>query len=460
MLALVAFAMATPNRYGTTTRHEPNTAARVYAVQSLVHFGEWSVAPLMCRTGARHGISGLAVKDGDPYSSEAPGLSWAAVPVYGALSAAADGAKLPFHWTATALALLCVLLPVLLIAAFFARATAAAVGWPPALVATTVLLLATPLATYGGMFMGAPLATMLLVAGFLLLRGRRAASWAAGGLVLAVAGTVSHAFFVYGGAVGLIELGRRVMDHRSPGRWLAWAAVGALGPVVALLTYNQLMWGAPLQTAQAFLADAGKRPPLAAAPSGWEALVAQLLGPQRGVLFHAPWAVFGFVGLFAALRAPALRWAAGSGLAVIVASLVLAGASGGAETDDLAFSRHLMAIFPPLAFGAAVLLRELATRQTAWARVGAGALWGAVAVSMLYQAITAWTVPYHPATLVSPLWQLSMPLAANGLLTSPVFDTLLAPWGLPQASVSWLWPVLCMGAAAAALVLAARKEAE
>ena len=139
VVLLLGLATLLPDRHGVSTLAETNTGVRVWAVQSWVHYDTWSLDEVLCRLHPDYTPLDLSVKDGRPELQKAPGLSWLAVPVYSAFSAGRGGERIPTHRAATALAVVCVWLPLMLIAWRFG-------GWLLERVeASAALTAATPL---------------------------------------------------------------------------------------------------------------------------------------------------------------------------------------------------------------------------------------------------------------------------------------------------------------------------
>ena len=95
VVLMLGLAMLLPDRHGVSTLAETNTGVRVWAVQSWVHYDTWSLDPILCRLHPDYTPLDLSIRDGSPELQKAPGLSWLAVPVYGAFSAGRGGERIP-----------------------------------------------------------------------------------------------------------------------------------------------------------------------------------------------------------------------------------------------------------------------------------------------------------------------------------------------------------------------------
>ncbi|NOZ00513.1 MAG: hypothetical protein GXP54_01315 [Deltaproteobacteria bacterium] len=443
---IAAVVLVLPHRYAITTFHEANTAGRVYAVQSLVHYGTWNLAPILCRSGFNHSIVDLSEREGVPYLEKAPGVSWLGVPVYAVLAAANGGKKLPFHWTAMALGLLCVFLPVMVVALLLRREWSPGLGSRASSIAVVVLLLATPFHVYSAMFQDYPLATMMLMAGWILIRRRSPWLISLGGLLLGYAGVVNYAFFLYGGLVGAVELARRVAAGEE---WKLFSLTGVASaalPVLCLMVYDATLFGGPFTTAYAFMINEGQRVSHARVAFSLGTLLRDFIGPKHGIFFIAPWTPIGLAGLLAALREPRHRWLCLTGLAVVIATLGFSSFWETSNADDMAFDRHLMPVFPWLAWGFGWMVQRALTQSRVIYRalIGFGA--AGVAVGWFYELVTVWTFPYHSSRLFSPLWQVSIPLFMNGGHQPSVFYNLFEPYApavLPPGTTGCWWAVRC-----------------
>lgn len=457
---LCAVAILLPDRYAITTFHEANTAGRVYAVQAFVHYGTWSLAPILCRTGPGHSIVDMSARDGQPYLQKAPGTSWVGLPVYAVLSAVAGGIRLPFHWTSMALGLLAVGVPLIGAALILRRAWGRELGARLATLAVVAMLLASPLHTYAGMFQDYPLAIAFLMVGWVVARRGDVGGMVASGLLMGAAGVTNYAFFGYGAMVALVEWGRRRVEGGQAARFaLAWLA-GVLVPFGALLTYNAVLFGGPFTTAYAFMLDEGQR--IAHAHVGFspQTLARSLFGPRHGIFVVAPWTIVGMLGLLLGLRDLRLRWTALTGLAVGFAVLAFSSVWETSNADDMAFNRHVMAVFPWLAWGLGLVVLRILSHASVWGRALLGFAGAGLVIGWFLNLATAWTFPYHEFRLPSPIWQINVPMFLNGGHVPSFLYQIFSPWatlGREAAGDHWA-PVLAtilaaFGAVAAALAV-------
>ncbi|HOE81513.1 MAG TPA: hypothetical protein PK329_00895 [Myxococcota bacterium] len=453
-IALCAVAILLPNRYALTVFHEANSAGRVYAVHSYVHYGTWSLAPVLCRTGPRHSIVDMAAKDGVPYLQKAPGNSWFGIPIYALISKIAGGIRLPFHWTAMILGLLTVGLPLVGAGFVLFRRWGASIGQRAAALAVVTMLLASPIHTYSGMFQDYPLAVAFLMLGWALASGGFVFALLAG-LLLGAAGVTNYAFFVYGFVVALIEWGRRLIQGDHPWRFALACVAGFSVPLGALLIYNTVLFGGPFTTAYAFLIDPGQRHTSSNLGFSFEALKRTLVGPRHGIFTTAPWTIIGVIGLIHALSKKHLQWTAITGFGVIFAVLGFATIWGRSNVDDMAFHRHILAVFPWLAWGFAYAIASLMKSGSALGRgiVGFGA--AGLVVGWFVNLATSWTFPYHDFRLPSPIWQLNVPLLFSEAHLPSIVGYLFSPWHIPGRSTAGAhWSPIMVSIVAAGLAFA------
>jgi hypothetical protein len=460
LLLLAGFAIALPDRE-TTSAQETNRFVRYASVEAWVRYGEWSIEDVMARAERGDQLD-LSFKDGRPYSQKPPGISWGAIPAYWALSALTPGGRPPTHWAIAMLSLLTILLPALLITYQLGRFLIDRHGPRAALLAVATLLLASPLCVYAMMFMGYVRPTLLLVSAWVLLQtGDSRPRYAAAALLMGLAGLDNMVFWAYGALVAAIDLARRVHTGRP---WRTQLPAGLLAvalPGLALLTYNTIVWGAPLSTAYApeFL-NPGHAARHHAIGWSFTTLADVLAGPRLGLLFHTPWAALALFGIAAMVRDRARRPAGLTALAMVLAPLCFNAIWVGTNPDDAPFNRHMLPAYPWLALG----LAHLAHAAESWPAPRRHALFAALAstltVAAAYQWVSVWTVPFHPSELPSPIWQFSLPLFVNGTLM-PVLD--LDPSRTPglehlARGGTWRWLHLAAIAAAFALAAAARPE--
>ncbi|MCA9547638.1 MAG: hypothetical protein KC613_24715, partial [Myxococcales bacterium] len=278
------------------------------------------------------------------------------------------------------------------------------------------LALATPYATYAGLFFGHALAAALGTLALLAAdRGRFLLGGLAGGAMVLV-DTATAPWAALLGLYGAVV-------HR---RWqaAAWCALGGAPFVAAQLAYNQALFGSPFTFAYAFKAV----PEFKAIHEqglygfGWpglQALGGILISPSRGLFFFGPALAFGAWGLW---QRPRGRWLL---LAVALFTGWIAGFNGW-HAGECYGPRHLLPAAPALAVGLGEAVHRLQGRPAFALR--AGLVWGVGATWLV-----AATWPYAPEGFHFPLAQLAWPLLVGGHHSATLLGHAAWAAGVPLA---------------------------
>lgn len=440
VILMLGLAMLLPDRHGVSTLAETNTGVRVWAAQSWVHYDTWSLDPVLCRIHPDYTPLDLSIRDGSPELQKAPGLSWLAVPVYAVFSAGRGGERIPTHRAATALAVVCVWLPLLLIAWCFGKWLLQRFEADAALTALIALMAGSPLFVYSGLFMDYGLSTMLLLGGALAIRSQSVWWIALGGFSLGFAGDVNYMCWFHGAAIGAVELARRVRISDGVSTYLKGVFAGVSIPLFGLMVYSEVMWGSPLATGYDFM-DHELHRSRSVPDSPLEMLMRALFADSKhGMWVHAPWTFFGMFGLVLAAREERRRWIAITGLVVLGGCLIFTSFWQAEFKDDAAFARHMLPAYPWLALGLAVMIEWVARLSTARSVLVRGIIDGGIVIGAFYALATAWTFPYHPLDLDAPLWQLSVKLFLLDVHIPPIGSPM--DGGAPGAARGHWIPVL------------------
>ncbi len=405
-----------------------NERPRILQAVALVDDGSWAIdgpaAP-----GIDPGIDvsrAPAAAGGRLYPNKAPGGTLPAVLAYA-----------PLRWTCDALdcevglrrvtwsaRLWGAWLPTVVLVALALRR--AAPGREAALIAAVVLLvLGTPLFAYARLLYGHSLAACFLYAGTRSLADAVATSHgddaapskgdlgraALGGLLCGAAVTVEYlaAFAGLPIAVWLVVHARR----GTPVSCIAAAIGGAVVPIALLMAYHAHAFGSPWSTPyhhvvhEAFAQTHG-RGLLGLGLPTQRSLYEHLLSPWGGLLYWAPLAVVGVVGL---------AWGVGRGaasaharLGLAVAAVVVLVSLGLAQTGGWRVGpRYMLIAFPLLFEGLALALCALRPHP-----LGLGAVLGLGLASVAINTLAADLFP-HLVPAGNPLGDLLLPLAAQGL---------------------------------------------
>lgn len=401
-----------------------NESIRLYFVQAVIESGR----PELDAVCARHAHVPVDRSEygGHIYMDKAPGLSVLALPIYPVVRALHPDVATGDLWRFGVIAcFLTITLPAWLMLWLLARYLST-LGVSPRVVAITVLALAlaSPLFAYVTLYFGHALAAACVgMAAYLLAEVDAGAGTVRRrltiGALLGFAGLVDTPVFVIGGLIALWT-GARARPH-AEGLALP-ARIRAMLPVVALLAffvgaqlaYNAWMLGDPLRFAYQWK---GEKAFAAMHGSGFfgfhvpqlDVLALLLVGPSRGLFYHAPWLVPALAGLLVAARDKTLaesRRLDAIALACVALTYAIV-VSGFADwrAGDAAYARHLVPILPLLAPGLAYALRP-----PHLARPARALILTSIAVGLVLTMPTVATFPYHFAKLERPVLELGWPL--------------------------------------------------
>jgi hypothetical protein len=430
-IAALAFACGASFPY-LTRMMNANERPRLLQAIALVDHGTFALDPVVARPIApgpdvsrAPGIGPEALVPNKP-----PGATIPAVVAYGLvrLGGAPDLASLTL-WSR----LLGAWLPTIVLAWFLARRLG---DDAHARLAVSVVVLATPLASYAHVLFGHSLAALCLCVGTTwILDGLADASprkAGAGGFVAALA-----VFVEYGTIVAAIPIAvALVLAWRTGARRPIFAALGgAVLPMLALAAYHQHVFGSPWSTGYHTVTDPGFAQIHERGLLGltWPVLGdvgEDLFSAHGGLLYWAP--VVAFVPLASRTPLPPrertfVRVHLGVFIAMFVLVLLLAQAGGWRVGP-----RYLVAGLPALAPGLVALLRTSDRKEGLLAVFG-----GVVIASTLLDALAANLFP-HLVPGGNPLRDQLVPLVQLGL---EPYNVLYGFRGAPPGAV-WL-PILC-----------------
>ncbi|MFT7622759.1 MAG: hypothetical protein ACI9WU_001934 [Myxococcota bacterium] len=394
------------------TFHAANESIRFYFVSAVVDHGTVQVDQVMERY--KVGNVDRAEFGGHAYMDKAPGLSFAVMPVYWALTSAGMSTDRSEVWR---LWYWLLLIGVSLPCVFGIWCTWDVVrDWTgderAAATAAIVLGMATPYAVYATLFFGHGPAAALAVMSFWALRRRWLvlAGLLAGGMVLVDTATAFMAVIlgVYAG-----------LRHRSLDDMIRFG-MGGIPGVAGQLAYNTWCFGEPLTFAYSYKASAD----LAAIHEqgvygfiipGWEPLWGLTFGGHRGLLYHAPVLLLAAAAIKKGGSRDGWLLAAASGLYFLWIACFVDWPAGAAYAP-----RHLVPITPFLAIGVGLAVAR-------YPRL----VWAAAPLA-LASAVVAWsaiaTFPYAPLALDVPFTQQAWAMVSEGELAGTL-------WGLPAWGV-------------------------
>ncbi len=452
----------------------PNELCRLWQTRAIVDHGTLALNQTMRELGP---VGDLSVKDGKYYPSKAPLLSFAAVPVYAALRAAAGGDRfqvpeLPLvYFSRLFLTVLPTLLALLLVRRFLhgylPRATADAL--------TATYALGSLAFSYSLLFMSHQLTAALLFVSFFALWRCAQGAWRARGYVVAgaFAGAALAAEYtsalpvaalvLYGGlARWRAAEGDATRKALAVSRAAGLATLGALPFVAFLMAYHQAAFGHPLHSGYKYLADAAYQPWHVGGFLGIRlpdasAFLQSFFSPLRGLFVLSPFLLLGVGGtalLFRKDRALfALTVALLLGYAYFTSSFSYE--SWGWTTGP----RHMTGLVPFLLLPAGLLLEALRPKRSNAARALLGAAAALCAASILITGVLSF-INYVPDSVRNPLFGFALPLFRQGDLPPSLLALALpnawAGWAMlallslcalgvlallvPPTNESWAWP--------------------
>jgi hypothetical protein len=421
-----------------------NEGIRLYFVQAVVDRGVPTVDQVLERYRIRN--CDRAVHRGHSTLDKAPGLSYAAMPLYAlltraGLSTASRQIYLLYHLLSLGTVGLLSLLGLL----WLGRSILLLTGSEWASVAGALVVgLATPWALYSTLFFGhLPAAALAAGSLYYALARRPLASGAAAGAMVLVETTTLPL------ALGLLAL-LAARERRAAPAFLFCA--GGLPFAALQLLHNFWLFDSPFTFGYSKEAE-----PVFAAIHGtgvfgftWpraEALLGITVGAKRGLFFHAPVLLLGVLGLAVLGRRPERRleaWALGLlalGYTLFIGTFIYW--EGGASYS----ARHLLPVVPLLGVGLGALLAAPPAEPPLHPAVRSLLLPTLTVFSFVATFAPLLTFPHTSPDFEMPLVQLSLPLLleGHGVITLGQLAG-LSPWWatalLPLAALALLPPLL------------------
>jgi hypothetical protein len=422
----------------------PNELCRLWATRALVEYGTLEINQALQDYGY---VGDLSVKDGKYYSSKAPLLSFAAVPLYAALRVVGGGfryavAEVPLVFFSR---LLLTVLPTLVMLWGVRRFLRAYVSPGVADAVTVTYGLGSLAYSYSLLFMSHQTTAVLLFGSFYALWRCARGEWRERGYLVAGAYAGATVAAEYTGAMAVLGLVLyavlTALWRQEPmrtrlvrlGRAAGLAMVGALPFVVGLMLYHQAAFGHPLESGYKHLNDAAYQPWHLGGFLGIRypdprAFFLSYFSPLRGLFTLSPFLLLALPGLVLLRREGR---ASGEFRALFWLSMVvLAGytyftssftyESWGWTTGP----RHLTGLVPFLLLPVSLLLERLRAGIRGWL-LGAGA--AACTVSIVITGAATF-INYVPDDVSNAFLGLAVPLLKAGYLP----PTVLSFWGIPQ----------------------------
>ncbi|HVZ73135.1 MAG TPA: hypothetical protein VHJ20_12225 [Polyangia bacterium] len=397
--------------------NNPNENVRIYLVRAIVDHQTLQIGRVCDEWGY---VNDKAIVDGRLYSGKAPGASFVGVPIYyvaRAVARVAGAAPLSKRALTLILRLCGVGLPMSAFLYAFARWSERVTGSAQARdLLVAALGLGTMLFPYGVIFVGHALAAALAFSGFMLLNlepREGARRWA-----LALAGTLVGLAVVFEYQILFAALPIAVYALARHRRGVAFFALGAVPPALALAAYHTAVFGKPWDLPynhienQAFAAwHHGKKFLGMRLPSA-EALGAVLFSPSLGLFVFSPYLL---AGVAAALWLAARR-ARAEGLTILAVGFLMVLFLTGVPNWHAGWCvgpRYVAVVAPFLTGALALAWRRLPDRFVD-RFVVSELVAGLVIPSVLLNVVSGALYPHYPEVFDNPVFDLTFPLIGAG----------------------------------------------
>jgi hypothetical protein len=308
----------------------PNELSRFQTVVAMAEWRTFSIDQAVALLGDHEDKS---ASDGHLYSNKAPGLAFAAYPVYRALRVVLPA---PDSGTSNAIFFLVRVLTVSLACVLALRrfaARLAELATSPAAVplVTLAVALGTPFLYYARSFFShAWTAALLFLAWDRLRRAEDPDARGGGAGLAALAGLLAAwaAISEYSVAPVALVLGLRALAGRSGGRFAAFG-LGAAMPLALLLGYDAVCFGSPWTLSSAKeaapeYAELARRGAFGFHLPSARIAFAYLFDPARGVFLFSPfllWSILGLTRWWRSRQARADWWCVAGAVAALFVSL-------------------------------------------------------------------------------------------------------------------------------------------
>lgn len=417
--------------------NNPNELVRVYMARAMLEQGTYAIGERRALPGGfRDGgpvysdwgyINDKSLVCDDPrarppacsgklYAAKAPGASFLAVPVLGALKLAlghepsrtADVYVLRWVFCIVPTALFW-----LAMRRFLLRS-----GTPPAAALACVLAgaLGSLSFTYGQMFAGHQLAALALGTAFLIAfwPKRMPATSPTAALLFGFAAGLAICCEYPSAPAALLITGTWLWFGRPSPKALALTAVGAAVPLFALAHFHASAFGAPWSTPYSHLENPGFARDIAPGFLGislptWERVHGSLFSPYLGLFFWAPWTALalGAAPLLLRKRHPAGTVA----LAVVGYYLAFQVTHALWRSGWVVGPRYLTPLVPFAAAAIGLAMAQLPALARPWA---VALLGGAGAASIAATGLASLVCQAFPLEVYNPLVEVVAPLLSHG----------------------------------------------
>ena len=442
--------------------NNPNELVRVYMARALLEHGTYAIGERRAVPGGfvDHGpvysdwgyVNDKALVCDDPrarppacsgklYAAKAPGASFLAVPVLGALKLA-----LGHEPSRTADVFLlrwvfCIVPTALFWVAMRRFLLRSGVPAPAALACVLAGALGSLSFTYGQMFAGHQLAALALGTAFLVAFWPRRVTWTP-----TSTSTPPPAALLFGFAAGLavcceypsapaalLLTGVWLWSGRASPKSLALAALGAAGPLLALAHFHAAAFGAPWSTSYWHLENPAFAQDIAPGFLGislptWERVQGSLFGPYLGLFFWAPWTALALGAAPLLLRR---RHPAGTAAVAVVGYYLLFQVTHALwRSGWVVGPRYMTPVVPFAAAAVGLGIAQLGRVARPWA---VALLGGAGAAAIAATGLASIVCQAFPLEVYNPLLEVVGPLLAHGYVPRNL---------LQLAGVPGLWSAL------------------
>lgn len=435
----------------------PNELVRLHQTRALVEYGDLHINRALMDFGR---VGDMSFKDGKYYSSKAPLLAFAAVPLYYVLRVLGGGhlyavKELPLVFWAR---LLLTVLPTLLLLWALRRFLGTYLPAPVTLALVLAYGLGSLAFSYSLLFMSHQTTAVLLFGSFFALWRCGRGDWRERGYLVAGAFAGATVAAEYTGALGVLVLmiyaALTFLVHRQLPlkvrlrgllRATGLATLGALPFIVGLTAYHQALFGHPLASGYKYLADVAYQPWHVGGFMGIRypdphAFAMSFFSPLRGLFTLSPFLLLSLPGLYLFFRATSVEGGRYQSLFALQATLkddrfnpadrayfyfaVLLLLGYAYFTSSFSYvswgwttgPRHLTGLVPFLLLPVGLVIVHARARSSPLA-----GLWAGLCAASIVVTGAVSFVNYIPDNVSEPLFGLALPLFRDGYFSPSAF---------------------------------------
>jgi hypothetical protein len=450
--------------------NNPNELVRVYMARAMLEQGTYVIGERRAVPGGFRDVGSVYSQWGyvndkalvcdDPrarpsacagklYAAKAPGASFLAVPVLGALRLALGRQPTRTEDVFALRWVFCIVPTALFWIAMRRFLLRNGVPAPAALACVLAAALGSLSFTYGQMFAGHQLAALGLGTAYLALFRPDAPVSPRAALLAGFAAALAICCEYPSAPAALVLVSAWWWSRRPAPRLVAFALLGALPPLVAIAHFQSAAFGAPWSTPYSHLENPAFAQDIAPGFLGvslptWERVQGSLFAPYLGLFFWAPWVAL-------ALGAAPLLWRSRrppgiAAIAVVAYYLVFQITHALWRSGWVVGPRYMTPVVPFAAAAVGLAIAQMRPAASPWA---VALLGGAGAASIGATGLASLVCHGFPLEVYNPLVEVVAPLFSHGYV---------APNLLQRLGVPGLWsalPVLGALAVAVSLLLTA-----